>query len=136
MSLVDYITPTPFRLMLWIALLVIANLPYVGTVVSGQSQCLKADCISLEACSDVQKCVNGYQARPSEVFWWPYPSLSLSYTDVAFSEQAIPLSVIFANASLLFPQALALTFLYWYALAVIITIPGSERRKKEDNYEV
>ncbi|MBU1197418.1 hypothetical protein KJ765_02795 [Candidatus Micrarchaeota archaeon] len=134
MSAWNYVKPTMFRLLLVLALFIMANIPYIGTIVNGESKCLEVQCDPLDAhCRSDRQCLTYYEARPSGVFWWPYPEFTLTYSEVQVSADTIPIIAMTRNQSeLLNEPALATTFAYWYLIALIITIPGANDARKRN----
>ena len=137
MGLLNYVKPTQMRLILWVALFILANIPYIGTVVAGETKCVQANCNSIDTCTGIKQCYENFQARPSWVFWWPYPEFSINYSEIQFSTEAIPITTILNNpTTLLDVQALLATFAYWYLICLIITFAGANDNTKWYNQEV
>lgn len=128
-AIIDYFKPTVLRLLLFLVIAILANVPYIGTAVKGEGKCFEKQCSDpLSSCSAGKHCYMAYEARPSWVFWWTYPEFSMHYDRVEFSAQAIPLLEIRRRPEIYSQNALAATALYWYLVVLAITLPyGRER---------
>ncbi|MFH1107033.1 MAG: hypothetical protein V1787_03990 [Candidatus Micrarchaeota archaeon] len=135
MDSLDYILPSKLRAALFLALVLLANTPYIGTSVSGRNQCMQSYCDSAADpyCNPGKQCSLEYQSKPSWVFWWPYPEFTVSYGQVQFSADSAPLIAIQGKPELYSADGLAATLAYWYAVVLLITIPlGREGKNGEE----
>ncbi len=137
MNPLNYIKPTHLRLLLFLALLVIANVPYVGTSVRVEGSCMTKQCNGAPDCEETPQCYHNIQAKPHWIFWWPYPEFTMEFSEAEFGANAIPGLVIYANQEqLLHPEALAATMGYWYFVVLIITIPTAKDEEEKERSSI
>ncbi|MDD5289837.1 MAG: hypothetical protein PHT40_01380 [Patescibacteria group bacterium] len=138
----QFLKPTKGKFLIFLIILILANIPFIGTTVPFKNSCIceSPEAVGLPACNPLDYCYNTFEAR--SIFWWPGEISAptgftlLSYTRYnntygpIINSHSIPLLHILKWPDL-YLVGLIINLIYFYIIScVIIHIYNRKKHKK------
>lgn len=136
----EFVKPTKWKIVIFLVILILANVPFIGTTSPFESYCVCKSIPEGPACNSLDYCYHTFEARG--VFWWtgkisaPFGFALLSYArhnntyESIINDHSIPLLKILRWPKLYLIGLIA-SLIYFYIISCIaIFIYDRKFRKK------
>lgn len=127
----QFLKPTKGKILVFFIILILANVPYVGTASPFQHSCVCESIPEGPACNPLDYCYHTFRAR--SIFWWPGEISSFSgFTLLSYARHSNTYELIINNHSIpllnilrwpkLYLIGLILSLIYFYIISCIVML--------------